>query len=161
MKKKPLCFSENKYTGLIIPGISAIFLGGMIYLLFHSSERVFFSWLRFLGLNNWIYFARNRSLVISQHLPLWILYSLPDGLWAFSYALFIAGIWWRSVSWLKYIWMATIPLLVIGSELLQYYAIIPGTFSLLDLAFEILGIIAGISLAIITTKQYNHETYFQ
>jgi hypothetical protein len=161
MKKKTLYFSQNKYTGLIIPSASAIFLGGMIYILFHSSEPFFFSWIRSSGLNNWLNLARSRSLVISGHLPLWILYSLPDGLWAFAYALLIAGIWWRSSSWLKYFWMSTIPLLVIGSELLQYVEIIPGTFCLQDLTFEILGIIAGIGLAIKTTKYHNHETSFQ
>jgi hypothetical protein len=161
MKKKSLYFSQNRYAGLIIPGTSAIFLGGMIYLLFHSSEHVFFSWIRSSGLDNWLNLTRNRSLGIGQHLPLWILYSLPDGLWAFSYALFIAGIWWKSGSWLKYFWITTIPALIIGCELLQYNGIIPGTFCLQDLTFEMLGIIAGIALAIKTTKFHNHETKFQ
>lgn len=161
MKNRILCFSQNRFMGLIIPGTSAIIIGGMIYLLFHSSEKVFFSWIRSSWLDNFLTLTRNTSLGITPQLPSWIVYSLPDGLWAFSYALFITGIWWKSGSWLKYPWIATIPLLVIGSELLQYTGSIPGTFCFQDLTFEILGIITGIGLAIKTTKYHNHETTFQ
>ena len=160
MKKNSLYFSQNRYARLIIPGTSAIFLGGMIYLLFHSSESLFFSGIRSSGLDNWLTFTRNSSLGLSPYLPSWGVYSLPDGLWAFSYSLFMTGIWWNSGSRLKYLWIATIPLLVLGSELLQLNSIIPGTFCVQDLILEILGITTGMTFAIKTPKPHNHETSF-
>jgi hypothetical protein len=77
-------------------------------------------------------------------LPKWIVYSLPNGLWAFAYALLITGIWSDSKSCVKYFWMGSIPVLVLGFEILQYPGIIRGTFSMQDIALGIAGITVGI-----------------
>jgi len=47
-------------------------------------------------------------------LPEGIVFSLPNGLWAFSYAMLIAGIWSGRKSWLRTFWMASILVLVLG-----------------------------------------------
>jgi hypothetical protein len=139
---------------------SALILGGIIYILFYSSQPVFFGWIQAAGLNNWLSAARQHSLSANSYLPQWIVYSLPDGLWAFAYALLITGIWIRSHSGLKYFWMSTIPVLVIGLELLQYTGMVKGTFSFMDLIFEISGLLVGIYAGIKITKSHHHEKYF-
>jgi hypothetical protein len=53
--------------------------------------------------------------------------------------------------------MSTIPVLVIGFELLQYGGIVKGTFSFLDIAFEISGILLGTYTGIKITKSHRHE----
>ena len=136
---------------------SALILGGAIYVLFYTSQPVFFSWIRAAGLNNWLILTRQYSLTASSTLPQWIVYSLPDGLWAFAYALLITGIWIRSNSGLKYFWMSTIPVLIIGLELLQYTGLVKGTFSFQDIAFEITGLLTGIFTGIKITKSHPHE----
>jgi hypothetical protein len=158
MKMRLLCFSQNKHNRIcLLLSVSALFLGGIIYILFYTSQPVFFSWIRAAGLNNWLSITRQYSLAAGSHLPPWIVYSLPDALWAFAYALMITGIWIRRNSGLKYFWMLTIPVLIVGLELLQYTGMVKGTFSLLDIAFEISGLLTGIYTGIKITKSHRHE----
>jgi len=147
-------FSFNWFY--IIISALALFTGGMIYILFRSSEIVFFSWIRAIGFENWFNLARNSSLTSSPEVPEWIVYSLPNGLWAFAYALLITIIWSGSKTWLRYLWLASIPLLVLGYEILQYSNIIPGTFCIQDIALGIAGLTIGITVGtkIIKTKKH-------
>jgi len=157
--KKEFLYLSAKYINrwYIYLSVLALLMGGVIYILFRASEPVFFNWIRAVGLEDWLNFARDKSLSSSLHLPAWIVFSLPNGLWAFGYAFLITGIWWGSGSWLKYFWMASIPLLVLGYEILQYAGIMPGTFCMQDIALGILGMTAGIIAGIKTTKFHNHE----
>lgn len=129
-----------------------IFLGGFIYILFRPSEPVFFRWLAGIGLGDWVISTRQKSLSFSNTFPEWVVFSLPNGLWAFAYSLFITGFWWRSKSRLKYFWMTTIPVLVLGFEFLQLLKITSGTFCTQDIFFGLLGItigfIAGINISL-------------
>jgi hypothetical protein len=154
--------SRNQTIWLnILLCLVALLSGGIIYVLFRSSEPVFFSWIRSAGLESWLSFVRNSSLSLNRFLPEWVIYSLPNGLWAFAYAMLITGIWAESKSRLKYFWMASIPVLVIGFEILQGTGIIPGTFCLYDIAFGTAGIISGVLSGTIITKLYKHETAFE
>jgi hypothetical protein len=139
----------------------ALSLGGMVYILFRPSEHVFFGWIRAVGLNHWLTIARGSSLSSGLFRPEWIVYSLPNGLWAFAYALIITSIWWGSKSWLRYLWMASIPVLVLGYEVLQYPMIIPGTFSMQDIIFGIAGLTIGIIVGVRIIKPDNHEKAFE
>ena len=130
-------------------------------MLFRTSEPIFFNWISAAGLDSWFSVARQRSLSLNLHLPEWIVFSLPNGLWAFAYALLITGIWSDSKSWLRTFWMASIPLLVIGFEILQYLGIIPGTFCIHDIALGMAGLITGILVGIRTIKPNNHEKAFE
>jgi len=162
MKREFLYLSAKHFNRFFIYlSILALLLGGLIYILFRASEPVFFNWIRAVGLEGWLNNARSKSLSSSLHLPAWIVYSLPNGLWAFAYAFLITGIWWGSGSWLKYFWMASIPLLVLGYEFLQYAGIIPGIFCMQDIALGITGMTIGITAGIFTTKPKNHENTFE
>ena len=81
-----------------------------------------------------------------------MLYSLPDGLWAFAYTIIIIAIWKGNKSYLRFFWYVSIPTLIFGFELLQLSGKFPGTFCIHDLAFCLAGIIAGIIIA----KNKNH-----
>jgi hypothetical protein len=158
MKMGSLYFSQYKHYRIsLLLSISALLLGGTIYISFYSSQPVFFGWIRAAGLENWLVQTRQHSLAASPKLPQWVIYSLPDALWSFAYSVLITGIWIRNKSGLKYFWMSTIPVLVIGFELLQYGGIVKGTFSFLDIAFEISGILVGIYTGIKITKSHRHE----
>jgi hypothetical protein len=135
----------------------ALLAGGIIYILFRTSRPAFFNWISAVGLDGWLNFARNSSLSLTPLLPGWIVYSLPNGLWAFAYALLITSIWSGSKSWLRYIWISSIPVLVLGFEILQFARIIPGTFSIQDIAFGITGLTFGIIVGIKTIKPDYHE----
>jgi len=156
MKSGLFCSSGIRFNRLnILLGSFALLLGGIIYILFRASEPVFFKWIPGPGLASWFGFARQSSVTFSHSLPEWIVFSLPNGLWAFAYALIITGIWAGSKSWLRIFWMASIPVLVLGFELLQLTGTIPGIFCVHDMAFGIAGLIIGI-LAGTKTINPNH-----
>jgi hypothetical protein len=157
--KKVLLHISRYYSGGIYVMLSAfaLLLGGIIYIFFRPSEHVFFDWIRAAGLDHWFNLAREWSLSSGLLLPEWIVYSLPNGLWAFAYASLITMIWGKSKSWLKYLWMASIPVFVLGYEVLQYAMIIPGTFSIQDMVFGIAGLIIGIIVGSIIFKTTDHE----
>ncbi len=158
MKKEFLYLSAKYFNRCYIClSVLALLLGGVIYILFRASEPVFFNWIGAVGLDSWLNLARSRSLSSSLHLPAWIVFSLPNGLWAFAYAFLITGIWWGSKSWLKYFWMASIPLLVLGYEILQYAGIIPGTFCMQDIALGICRADYRNYCRNINNQTHNHE----
>ncbi len=120
-------------------------------------RKVFFGWISAVGLDQLFNLARHHPISGSLHPPQWIVFSLPNGLWAFAYAMVITGIWSESKSWLKYIWMASIPVLVLGFEVLQYAGIIRGTFCIQDLALGVAGLILGTFIGIKIIKSNNPE----
>ena len=140
--------------------VIAIFFGGLIYILWRPYEPQFFTLFSETELGNWVNSIRKSSISESAVLPKWIVFSLPNGLWAFAYSLIIVRIWSGSKSRIRYFWLTTIPVLVIGFELLQYAKIIHGTFCLQDILFGIAGIIVGIIVGnkISKIKNYEKET---
>jgi hypothetical protein len=133
MSTKTFHFSTFQSHKLyILLSVLAISLGGIIYILLRPSEQVFFNWINAIGLDNWFNFTKSYSLYFSLLFPEWFTYSPPNGLWAFAYAFLITTIWSEGRSWLKYFWMASIPVLVLGYEILHYAGVIPGTFCMQD-----------------------------
>ena len=135
----------------------ALFTGGIIYMLLRPSEAEFFNWLSFTGIEKWIHLVRIKTGLLKQYFPEWFVYSLPDGLWAFAYSLIIITIWTNSKSKLKYLWLTSIPVLVLGFEILQYTGILKGTFSTGDILFGILGMTGGYIIGVKLLKSYSYE----
>lgn len=69
-----------------------------------------------------------RSEVADIHIPEWVRFALPDGLWSLSYILFIDVLVKRD-----YLWTLVIPAIGILSELMQLAGWLPGTFDICDL----------------------------
>ncbi len=122
----------------------AVFLGGLIYILFRPTEPLFFNWFSTVGTEILLNAVREKSLSINSFLPDWMVYSLPNGLWAFAYTLIILRIWKGSHSFIKYFWFLSIPILVFGFEVLQLTGGQRGTFCWSDLAWGALGITLGL-----------------
>ena len=136
---------------------SAIVLGAMIYVLFRPGEYLLFNWINHVGPEHFIHTLRTRAHFPRLHLSDWIIYALPDGLWSFAFALMISSLWSASRSWLKYLWLAIVPLLILGFELLQYSPKIPGVCSLQDILFCSAGIAAGYYVGLTPKKPTRHE----
>lgn len=136
--KIPVHF-QNGYNRLcIILCAAALLSGGILY--FFRPEKILL--LRWSSTNLLI----NKFLVLPFHPSDWMIFSLPDGLWAFAYTLSICVIWSGSRSWLKYFWLTSAPILVFGAEIVQYFKLIPGTFCFLDLVLGSAGLAAGFLL---------------
>ena len=77
------------------------------------------------------------------HLPVWITYNLPDALWLFSFLSCIQIIWSKN-SKEKLIWIFGIVAASIGTEILQRFHFIPGTFDAWDIFAYILATVSNI-----------------
>jgi hypothetical protein len=142
-------------NSVILWSTFAVLAGGFVYVLFRPSEPLFFNWLKELGLENWLAETRDKSLPIAHMLPPWLVYSLPNGLWAFAYTMIVLGIWEGSSSYLKFLWYASIPVLVFGFELLQLSGGLPGTCCPFDILWGALGITLGY-LTLFTPIRYTN-----
>lgn len=148
-----------KYFWVFFISTLAILVGGLIYVFIRPVEADFVSKLVASRAGEWIPDLRNRTLVAGQFLPACLVYSLPGGLWAFAYATIISGLWLKTDSLFKIPWLATIPLLVFGFEALQFFNMLPGTFSMADLFSGAMGMLAGClcGFKIIQHKNTNDE----
>ena len=91
-------------------------------------------------------------------IPDWFIFSLPDGIWIFSYVLVMISIWNFTLNKKSIFWMTIIPLVAIFSEIFQIFDFIPGTFDFVDLSFYILGFILPF---IIFKKHFNFKYLIQ
>lgn len=130
----------------------AVLFGIAIYVFARPAEPAALLWARSHGLDKLLDLLRPGSSNPVNILPAWILYSLPNALWALAYSILITRIWAGNRQFIGYFWMATIPALVLGMELLQYPAILSGTFSIPDLVSGILGMSAGYLIGIKSKK---------
>lgn len=135
-------------SGIGIIATFAVLLGGIIYMLYRSSDVIAIQWMSSIGMERWIQEIRSPEPGSHLLLPQWMIYSLPNGLWALAYAMIISYIWIGHRSWLKWVWLSTIPMLVYGFEMLQYMKIVPGTFCREDLLSASIGIFLGVLIGI-------------
>jgi len=142
---------------LIYGHLSTLFLGGLIYILFRSEHLIMFRWFDLVELP----FQNVRTLTLGfiNHLPNWLIYSLPDGLWIFSYMSLILFIWKNRITFNNIIWIVMPPVIVIMFEIGQFMNIVQGTFDYCDIAFYIIGTILPIALytELLNFKKLNYE----
>ena len=112
----------------------------LLYILFRSADLRMFHWFSFLGLDYFITSARDSFSVLKNDLPNWIYFSLPDGLWVYSFTSALLIYWRNDIQKVKF-WLL-IPLTTgVFIEVLQGVKLFPGTFDFLDLAFTSLGLL--------------------
>ena len=126
---------------LLFGHILTLLLGGMVYVSFRTDSLTMFKWFAALSLDTTIETLRETTLTIKQYFPDWFLFSLPDGLWIFSYVSLMLLLWKNEVNKQNLFWIFMVPLIAIASELGQLFNMVPGTFDLVDLTFYLLGTI--------------------
>ena len=122
----------------LILSFTTLFIGGGLYLMCRSECLVMFDWCKAIGIYPFIQQLRPHGNFDS-----WVVYSLPDGLWLFSYIILMGAIWAFDM---RKSLLCSAPLIVIaiGSELLQFPHIVRGTFDIIDLLCYIAGSVIGI-----------------
>lgn len=143
-------FSRSKYVFI---SSSAVFAGGLIYILFRPTEPAFLNWFSLVGIESWLFTVRDKTLTIYSFLPQWSVYSLTNGLWSFAYTLIVLCIWTGSNSLLKHIWFLSIPVFVFGVEVLQLTGNLQGTFCLNDIIWSAIGITIGFITAYLLNRR--------
>ncbi|MEX2485432.1 MAG: hypothetical protein WED10_12755 [Brumimicrobium sp.] len=126
---------------LIYGHLLSLLTGSLIYLLFRSSTLKMFDWFNYIGIIEPIKSARTQTLEFSTYLPIWFKFSLPDGLWVFSYVCLLQLIWIDRNIKKSIPWILSIPIIAIFSEFGQLTNLVTGTFDPIDLLFYILGMI--------------------
>lgn len=117
----------------------ALIFGTSIYLLFRTSSLKVFSWISVLNIDFVNSDIRKFTLEYSANLPNWFLFSLPDGLWTFSYVTMMLNLWNLKINYQSISWILLLPIIAIFSEIFQFIGCISGTFDFYDLIFYILG----------------------
>lgn len=125
------CHIEKIYLFLFAV-VMPLFVGGIIYLLFRSKSLYMFSWFRFIGFDAEINIFRGHFLPLRKNIPNWIIYSLPNALWAFSMLSFFT-LFWKDDRRFLYLWIFISTCFTLIMELFQWNGLIPGTFSFDDL----------------------------
>jgi hypothetical protein len=107
-------------------------LGVLIYLLFRSESIRVFDYLTYVKLDKPLSIIRSFTLPLTQFIPDWIIYSLPDGLWLFSFSLIISEIWNKEDNIRFWFWTLLLPFTAIIWELGQALQVFSGTFDWID-----------------------------
>lgn len=148
---------ENMRSKFFFQCILPLSFGTLIYLLFRISTLNIFSWVDILNIDFEEFYLRKLAISKKQNFPEWFLYSLPDGLWIFSYVYLILLLWNFKISYQGFIWILIIPFIAIISEIGQKYKFINGTFDMTDLLFYIFGFILPLLLSFENLKFKYYE----
>jgi hypothetical protein len=97
-----------------------------------------------LGLEYPIHLFRN--IMQSIHLADWVVYSLPDGLWMYSFVLSVLSIWNFKIDQSSRLWLYTAICVGLGFEGMQGFVKGLGVFDWHDLIFMIIGAVLAIRL---------------
>jgi hypothetical protein len=112
-----------------------IMLGAGIYSLWRSKRLLVFTWYGWLGLQAPLLALRANLAGVRHFLPDFVLYSLPDALWVYSFTFLMQSVWFRhSRSYGRTFWILLPVSLAVGAEIGQYLKVVPGTFDLMDIA---------------------------
>jgi len=126
--------------------VAAVFVGGVIYLLFRDGDLLLFDWLRSAGLEPTLGVARAALAPWGSGLPEWALFNLPDGLWAYGLAVLVFVLWRDGNRRERITWTAVLVATVLISELGQGVGVVPGTFDVRDLAFNAGGVLCAMAM---------------
>ena len=124
-----------------------LLLGGLVYVIYRDKSLLMFDWYDALGISNEI--DGLRSLFQGEGIYGWVKYSLPDGLWAFSYMFLVDTIWNGTKSLCSYIFVYSLPTLALLSEFLQYFGLVPGVFDWMDVASYLFAILLFVTIKLI------------
>ena len=113
-------------------GMFLLVLGGGIYLLFRPQNILMFKVVETIGLSSDV--DRWREMAGNVSLPDFVVYCLPNGLWAAAYIMVIDGWLYRQTKRCRLSAAAVIPLIGTMAEMMQATGCIPGTFDYGDIA---------------------------
>lgn len=123
-----------------------LLIGILIYIMFRSNQLRMFNWFEVIKIDKFLNRIRDVSMLAQGFVPGWIKYSLPDGLWSYSFSSSISLLWnseTKPIHLQNFLF-----LVVIGTEVLQLFRFAGGTFDLLDILFCISGVYLGLKLSI-------------
>lgn len=131
---------------IIIGHFLTLSMGVLVYISFRQDTLKMFDWFDRVALSELVSRLRRFTLPMADFFPNWFLYSVPDGLWLFSYLSILLVIWNNKISKHNVHWLLSVPTIAIVSEIGQWFGIVPGTFDVFDLIFYLAGTVLPILL---------------
>lgn len=116
-----------------------LLFGGLVYVIYRDKSLLMFDWFNAIGIGNEI--DGLRRLFEREGIYGWVKYSLPDGLWIFSYMFLVDAIWNGSKSISSFIFIYSLPFFALLSEFLQHFGLLPGVFDWIDVASYLFAIL--------------------
>ena len=113
--------------------------GALVYVFFRSTGLLAFRWLSAIGLYDVAMECRHS--VLNIHLPDWLVFSVPDGLWVFALTSWIIQVWHGRP---PCPWLLAGLVLAVGSELGQAASIVPGTYQHEDIFCYVAGFLLAL-----------------
>lgn len=91
-------------------------------------------------------FSINKVVSLDMHtipskFPLWLRFSFPDGLWLYSFLMWLILLWQKRINVESFVWYCIVILIAFGSEILQYFSLMKGTFDMNDICSYCLGLV--------------------
>lgn len=128
-----LCYIRNMwiYKKVWIFAYLFIFIGGMIYVLYRPDNILLFRVTDSLGMKPLIDVARLSASQVK--LPLFVINSLPAGLWAASYLMMMYITTRFHTRKVRLMLALPLPITAIVLEIMQYFGWCHGTFDIYDL----------------------------
>lgn len=124
------------FKPLLLHGLLPVFIGGMIYIIWRSTTLWMFDWFAALRITGLI----NALRMLAFPVPGWFIYSLPSGLWLYSFSFSLNYVWVDAKTPYRFFWLALAPVAAIGSELGQLAGFVPGTYDHADLGLYVVAL---------------------
>ena len=132
--------SKLKIQYLCLNTFAPLLIGGSIYVLYRTKSLLMFHYFKDLGIESLIDFLRLFSKNYKLCFPNWVIYSLPNALWLYSFYSFWFILWKKEEKFFLFLLISTFSVSLL-SEFLQYLYIINGSFSWMDVFFIFLSLI--------------------
>lgn len=133
-------FSCIKWAFALMP----VIIGGTIYLLYRPKNILLFSTLNEMGIMPRLEAIRKSAEL--YHLPNFVVYSLPAGLWTASYLMAMYMMTKHCTRRTRLSLSLPLPISAIASEFMQLFDLCPGTFDVDDLICYIIPIVIFLKL---------------
>lgn len=112
-----------------------------------------FDWISKMGLDNFIYPIRELLVQFKVNLPNWVYFSLPDGLWVYSFTSALLILWNGKLN----LWLIIPFFFGVFCEVAQGLEILNGTFDIMDIFFTFISLIVAVLIIKSKFKQ-NEQT---
>jgi hypothetical protein len=147
-----------RFIFLFVHVILPIFVGAGIYSLWRSKALLVFAWYRWFGLYAPVLTLRAHFANARHLIPGMILYSLPDGLWVYSFTVLLGYIWFQKRQRYARLFWTLLPVaMAVGAEIGQAFRIVRGTFDWTDmLSYLAAWVLATVSVQIFLGGKTDH-----
>ena len=121
-----------------------VLAGALVYVAWRSPSLRVFAWADSVAAGRWVETLRVSAAPCRARLPGFVLFCLPDGLWAYAFAASVRLVWAGSRTRSARLWWRATVAAVVVPELAQGFGLLPGTFDVWDLVVSIAAMVAAV-----------------